>query len=60
MFSNIEIVLNFHRRVKDGFDKLRQDWPCVDFVGDIFLKLVNHITLNNIFIQKGSRIKKIW
>lgn len=39
IFSNVETILNFHRKLREGFDKVRESWPRVDDVGQVFLQL---------------------
>jgi hypothetical protein len=48
IFSTIEGVLSFHRKLKEGFEKLEEEWPCVDNIGDVFLKQVFYFQLENI------------
>jgi hypothetical protein len=52
IFSNIESVLNFHRKLKEGLDKLREEYPVgVDLVGQVFLQQAVHLRAYGEYIE---------
>jgi hypothetical protein len=54
IFSNIETILNFHRKLKEGFDKARANWPLsIDSIGSIFLNLVCY----NVMLINLNKVK---
>jgi hypothetical protein len=51
LFSSIEGVLAFHRKLHEGFEKLNDEWPCVDAIGDVILRLAPGLKAYNDYVE---------
>jgi hypothetical protein len=41
MFSNVELLLEVHSSFLEDFEKLNEQWPSLDTIGKVFLKMVH-------------------
>jgi hypothetical protein len=51
VFSNVETILELHVKLKERFNSLNDNWPLIDDLSDVILKMVGVSFFSSLFFH---------